>query len=460
MTDRLTESHITRELDRGIRSLPSIRTEQNHFIEPNDLKKLLERDDSTDIIQALQPQQLLGAIKSGGIREFGAAIRSLSQDQFIRVLDYDAWHKDELVHTQAIQWLDAHATFGENSLAQRYHSLDEEYQITLLQGLIDLKDSEEIESLTVEQQDQYVALPGADTYYAIFSSDTDTIDFIRRLIESAMDFDVAYALSLLAHAAYSVPQEPQGMIEQFRKSRLEEDGFVSYEESLHAFRPIDFVKLKAKWFQQSSLADSDFLPISAHSQNRLFLDQILEKLTHDRINDLQPAFGRVANSLAAASGTDPSDYKAINEILCHTRTICSLGLEFLSDQNSDLATVILNKEHPKDFFRTGLSLIYLVQTQTLNMLEQKGYDVSKLRSNALGYKWGSVLYELDTKFLSKVGFELNEMLKGLFNRYPMRPEQKRDEPNKIKFRPFEDLLDLNEFTAQLKVVLNELPFLQ
>ena len=69
-----------------------------------------------------------------------------------------------------------------------------------------------------------------------------------------------------------------------------------------------------------------------------------------------------------------------------------------------------------------MSLLDELRKGILNRLEENNVtgsdDLASLMKNG---QWGQILYVIDTKFRDYISFESSEILKGLFNRFPMVP---------------------------------------
>ena len=104
--------------------------------------------------------------------------------------------------------------------------------------------------------------------------------------------------------------------------------------------------------------------------------------------------------------------------------------------------------HTQDLFRTGLGLIKELQEEVLATLTSFNVaGASQLVKLYKAMRQGEILWFFDTQLLTTLGFELNETLKGLFNRFPMRAViGKSNDQDKIRIRfvPIDSLAALNQ----------------
>lgn len=171
-------------------------------------------------------------------------------------------------------------------------------------------------------------------------------------------------------------------------------------------------------------------------------------------------FMHLANMLCTAARVEPSDLSSVRLVLTHARGLASLGLEHLAGGECQLGGEIIQKEHPQVLFRTGLALVYNLQKKTMTALESlllPGFE--RLDRALRAGQRGVLLQLLDTQLLPVLGFERTEILKGAFNRFPMRPAVRlRPEGvgTEVVFSPLNSLTSLHELAEsldQIRIVL-------
>jgi len=463
MASRISDTPIETTFDTGIITFPVGDSAGTDLIPKINLTEIMEQDDAKELIQALPVQPLYMEIKSRSIEQCGEIIRSLSDDQFVRMLDMDCWQGNRVHPKQVMAWLSQQEMVGPESMASRLMEMDEEYQITLLQGLVRCYDEEEVEKLPDDVRGNLQAMPCYKYFYEILTDDPEVQDFIRTLVDSALDASIPYAYALLQYASYSVPNEPEFQLLQFRNSRLEEEGFVSEEEAAQLFADLDFVTVKAKWHAKRKEMPASATP-TMMSPTQSFISQVRvyaakENLwTSEQANALEMRFLYLANALCSVTRVDTDDVKSVNRVLDHALSLVNIALDFVAEGDVAFAARILAEENPKTLFRVGASLLTLVRKQLLTTLEERGiHEASELMALSQAKRFGNLLFEMDRKLLPKIGFELTETLKALCNRFPLRPDEVRSRDGKtaarIAFRSFHNLTDLNILLKVLKDAL-------
>ncbi len=462
MASRLSDLSTNSVYDSGLASLAWDDVEPGANLLHLDLDKIATRSDAKGLIQSLPPQIIYHAIKLRGMEQSSTILPLLSNEQLTRILDYDVWPADSLSLLEASRWLSEFKKVGIEGISSRFRQLDEEYQIALLEKYLKAYDLEQFEKLDPQHQDGLIAFPGNELFYEILSDDKEIREFITNLFASAISTDMNYAVNLLLHATHMPPNESEFHLQQFRKARLEEDGFVSYQESLEAFHPLDIEPFKAKWSEATRDQDS-FLPKLAEFQNSLeslsFLEAVVVSASSiGKWNDedglrFQQASLYLANSLSSACRVEIDDLQALNRILEQQKALISLGLDYVSAGRPELACQILKFEHPKTLFRLGLSLIYRFQQSTLTKLGAWDLPLDILSNCVKRQKWGAAQDVIDKSLLPEVGLQLAEALKGIFNRFPMRIVLDPNDKKHIKFSLIDSMSAYHQCTTEIKKLI-------
>ena len=458
MTGRLSEANLTSTLDGGHKSLPWEAGQPSGFLAGIDFDAILQSPEAKQIIQSLPTQVLYYGLKRKGMAECIDVLPHLAEEQVTRLADYDLWYKDSLVPQKAFELL---GYFGEHSseqLYKRFSFLEEEYQLSILGGLIRVYELEEFEAMSQEQQDQLFAMPCNEIYYSIETDDQETISFIQKLMAALTEHNLRYAYSLVSHVSYGLKSENEEAIRRFRTCRLEEDGFVSYEDSLSCFVGLDFLALREKWAQGNSFQGA---VTAVHESRENYLNRVLDlaqasQWTVDEQYEVHQQLLYLANSLCSAAQVEPEDLYGLNRVLEQCRAVVGLGLEYLSGSDLQLGLKVLKGEHVKNLFRTGISLVQDLRKKAIARLVEAGLpEVDSLSHGFATGRHGQILKLIDQNLLEHLGFESCEILKGLFNRFPMAPDFS-EAKGQIRFVPIACLPDfetLRDYVLGLSVLL-------
>lgn len=461
MVNRLTDEAMSASLDAGHTSLAWKVPKPSGFLAGIDFQQVLESEHPQETIQAMPIQPLLYAIKQKGIAECVDVLPLLSPEQVTRILDYDAWKGNRLDIQQVFQWMRSFAQIGTEQLYERFSELDEEYQLATLSGLFRVYTEEEFEKLSPELQDRLFAMPCNTVFYEILADAPEDVEFIHQLVQAAAEHNLRYAYALISYSAHVPPNEQEEQMRQFRNARMEEDGFVTIDEAVALFRPMDAEKFAKKWAEKDLPAHA--LAV-APVENEIFLDTVLRQ-AYQSGWDLDQQFMvhqgllYVANSLCVVSQVEPDDVIGLNRILEQVRALVGVALDKISGHDPVRALHILEKEHPKQLFQFALAMINELRTGFLTRLhaafpQQADYLTKLLKSQ----RFGALIWQVDRLFADRFSFEMIEVLKGLFNRYPMRPQSLLQDKDKITFEPIASLQNyellhnyVNGMTAWLRI---------
>jgi hypothetical protein len=460
MENRLSDSFVASSLDAGHQNLAWEPGPPSGFLAGIDLNAILADPNAADIVPELPTQALYYALKQQGVEDALDLLPLLTPEQVERLLDYDAWSQDELVPKKFFAFLKPFGEISREQLYERFADLDEEYQLAALQGFFKVHEVEDPYDLPESIAETAYRMPCNKVFYEIISEDPDVIAFLEELMESLKENNMRYAYAILGHASYQPPGEALAHVARFRRGRLEDEGFVSYEESLSIFAPIDHAALLRKWNDGERTQDLTSLALQGGSG--LFLDAVMlaareENVSVDELYQLHQSFLYLANSLCAAGQVAPDDVAGLNRLLEQGKALVSLGLEYLGQGDLGLGIRVVRGESARTLFRVGLSLVDVVREDVIQRLEGMQWPrVDRMRRFYIARQWGQMLLELDRHWLTNLGLQAGEVLKGLFNRFPMVPMRMMQDQNRIVFAPIVNLRELMQLEKNLQTIMGYL----
>ena len=461
MTSRLSEESVVQALDTGWQSLiwKSPFSHKSSELAPAvDFTEILDAEDPEAAAQAVPRRDMYLALVSEGAEVALDILPLLSAEQLVTIMDNEAWHDGKLVIHQAIRWLELYKDVGPEQLYVRFRQLDEEYQVAFLSPYIELLDEEAYEKVSHDEQDKFTALPCNTLWWKVKDGDERVQDFVSSLIYSSISEDAAYIYSLLGMAAMMPPNEQEDLLTQFRNARLEEDGFVTKEESYQLFSPFAGESLYSKW---KIVDNGDSEELVATAANVLFLDAVMKsamksgRVDPEAVDNVKRSFAYLANAVSAACLVEPDDVTGLTRILVQTRHIVSFGLEVLSSGDHSKAVDILFTEYPKTVFKFALSTVDSIRQEAISGLKRLNSGAAqKLEGLWRAGKFGSALWMIDRDFGDALGFEGAEVLKGLFNRFPLINDEiiTGDGVQRTRFRPLATVGDYSEMLSAVRLI--------
>lgn len=460
MDKRLNDTVLANSYDAGHQSLAWTPGQMGGLLAGIDLQAIIDSPDAAEIVPNLPVQPLYYALKQRGFEESLEILALLSTEQVVHMADYETWDGEAFSQKRMLKFLKPFGDISSEQLYTRFCDLDEEYQIATLEGLFTVHEVEHIHDLPHGVEERAFPMPCHTVFYEIALDQKEDVDFVESLMESVREHNMNYAYALLSHATFNPPAENEAQVLQFRKARLEEDGFVSYEDSLRIFSPLDRRSLRLKWQHEAggdALEHSrDALMLQGSELN--FFDACLLRAREDGA-DVEGLFHvhqsllYLANALCAAAGVNADDLHGLHRVLEQGKALASLGLEYLADGSIELGAKIVLGEHPKTLFQAGYGVIEDLRAATIKALKRMGLPRAAVMERLyIARQWGQILLDLDRNWLESVGMEATEILKGLLNRFPMVAVASAEDSKRIVFRPISSLADAYELELSVQAV--------
>ena len=471
-----------------------------------DFDRILSSPHARRLVHSLTPQQLLTAVSIRGVADSLELLELVSKAQVTRLFDYVAWQQGRLDLRSLFGWLAAFKEIDRSQYFDRFAALEEEYQLAALGPVIDLIDQDQYEALSSDQQDHWSPLPCLTLYFAIKGQDQELRCAIEELITIGLERDLNYTYMLLAHAAFLPPNEAEADLQQFRRARLEEDGFVDRDESFAALLPMKIFELQSltKLYSSVKAAADSFTPNGegqASSQisemslkeegGRTFFHQVLQWITQNPskgnladdygdqrpadqgesktgainsdmsaatpsnlstsqlIQQIQKSFIHLVNGFCAALEVEPDDTGGQQQLMMQAEGLISLGLEFLGQGNPEVAAKLLREQHLKVILRTALTLVEEVRGQVRDGFEAMHHlKVPGLGRHLVTRRLAPIRRSIDRLLGEDLGFERSELLKALFETIPqvaydsLPEDSRKPDSNGKSRRRLESLEDL------------------
>ncbi len=459
MEKRVNDNSLAISYDAGHQSLAWTPGEAGGLLGGIDLQAIIESPNAAEIIANLPVQPLYHALKQRGFEDSLEILPHLTQEQVVHMADYEAWDGEDFSQRRMINFLKPFAEISREQLYTRFSELDEEYQIAALEGLFTVYEVEHMFDLPHGVEERAFRMPCNTVFYEINLEDKDDVAFIENLMESARENNMRYAYALLSHATHNPPLENEAQVAQFRKARLEEDGFVAYEESLRIFAPIDRKALRLKWLEMNPSGEHSKDALMLQGSEINFLDACLMRAREDGA-DIDALFNvhhsllYLANALCAAARVAVDDVYGLQRVLEQGKALASLGLEYIADGSIDLGAKVLLGEHPKTLFQAGFGIIEDLRGGTIKALQRMRIPrAANLERMYIARQWGQMLLELDRNWLDLIGLEATEILKGLLNRFPMVAALAGADAKNIVFHPIYSLADAYELELSVQAVM-------
>jgi hypothetical protein len=438
-------------------------------------------------ISNIEPSFIRHVVLTAGVEDYLEVLPLLTRDQMTHIMDFEGWDTTGQVSLAGTaRWLQLHKQAKPEELFSRFHDLEEEFQMAVLGPVVETFDLEAFEEMSQEEQDSLSRLPCGEVFYKIKATDPELRQFVEELVTQALATNIEYAYSMLAHASYLPPNEQEALALRFRNARLEEEGFVSPEDSARLFLTgageeaikrwtgvsvADFVDRILATVETARLEDENpgetALAVAGTStgprQDGMTIEKTLAACDPDCSADIAAGLSRLANTVAVAAGVEGDNPQGLRLVLAHTKGYCNLGLELLSSslagdsgENVDMekSMRIVTTEHPSVLFKATIAVMDELRRRTVDSLEKPGNKsgildaetAQQIRRLIFARRFGLIMNLLDFKVLPVAGFEATEVLKGMFNRFPLCPgtTPAGSAGERMTFKPVYDMATLME----------------
>jgi hypothetical protein len=368
-------THVTRnkisEIVRYQTVLPDVPPrEQIHW--------MVDRPDAELFVEAQDPVVLLRIMEQAGWEEASALIPYVSAWQLQVFLDFDAWQKDRFQTEKLVRWFEAALELTDDSKFKSFcRETDSEILAMLFQEQLIVGVFDEDQQPPPEF-DAYDWVTSPDGVYAlVYPEDEEMAGLVKRMLYRLYEVDRVLAWTLLEAARWELHSNMEEEAYRWRNSRLEEFGFVSREEALEIYKPLDPVRFRDTQF--NALAEKNLDRIGKTTLPALFnpgaagnfyILQILNTMEDEVVELLLNELISVQNRALLADGIEPSNASIAREITERTLGYMSLGLEFLARGKDEMAEEWLKRSPIRDIFRVGFSLIWKMRKTALELTKR------------------------------------------------------------------------------------------
>lgn len=327
---------------------------------------ILDRPDVAIYVPTIEAPTVHRLVHDAGWEIAQDLVPYLSTEQLQTCLDLDCWSRYEFKPSQLSPWLAALVGGAEDQvLRARLRELDPEILALFVKEylLVDVW-GEEGEVPDAFWDEPHVERSPDGVYALVYNGDDATNALLRSTMNRLFDVDMVLAWTLLEAARWELktPMEEEAL--RWRKSRLEEWGFVEIGEAMQIYKPLDGARFRER-IESGELASKTRVEPHTHlpallelgSDERYFAVQAMSTLTPDELETTMSEFVALQNRAAVAEGIDPGDRADTQAVADRSTGYLSIGLEFLSRRDSARAADILRTVPLRDVFRVGFTTV-------------------------------------------------------------------------------------------------------
>ncbi len=412
-------------LDEERRDAPSPLEKIERSLPPGEpaeqVKAIIEMDDPVGYLQRLDSQVFYQLIKSAGWDQTYDLIQYATPRQIQNFVDFDCWTRDRLIPEKMDKWILALVTEATDiKLKKVCRDLDPEVLAIYFKDCLHVEELDE--GRIPDHLEGDIGTSPDGVYAIVYPDNEDKAALMRTLLDRLYAVDRVLAWTLLEAVRWELTSEMEEFAYKWRNSRLEEFGFVPREEAVGVYsyldpsRYRDHVEKGVRPEEHVERLTADKLDLPAVLEDELdeefYAYSALSRV--DDPEDVQRVVYQIAalcNRTMIADGIEPGEVESGREVVRRTLGYVSLGLEFLSRADLDVAADQLRTLPIKRIFQTGFSLPRKLQARleslehrpTLSIVEGDRYSLLDADERALAdslsrprptFAWDSMRYEI------------------------------------------------------------------
>ena len=379
------------------------------------LDYILERRHPAAVVHSFAEEDFHFLIHDIGVEDARPLISLASNRQWQHCLDVETWHQDQLDNEAVTRWMEmlfraepdrAVRWFAESkaeflemfffkNLEIRIREIDQDppdrdsdfftdddtYYVRIIEPPTSLE--------AEERQSEYEARKRRRDFLS---------DFIRRL--SAHDH-VRYQ-QILHEAIQIVPAESEEDEYRWRNVRLAEKGFLSFDEAVGVYQPLDPAALLRRTPKQLAPGSETVSRLPAPMASRQMLDdsglfpEAMRQIdSPETIEQLQLEFSALCNQIIAADQAIVRSRQALEIKVKKTSGYIGIGLERLTRKTGaeavQPAAELIRRHALSDLFRVGYGLALTLKWRAERWRKTSWFEKAGLPLNFWGESWLGVL---------------------------------------------------------------------
>lgn len=340
------------------------------------INAIVDRHDAELYLQALEHDVFYHLIKEAGWDQGIDLIPYASPEQIQGFIDLDVWRRDQFIPARLDRWLDVIVNDTTDERFKRVmRDMDPEIMVIYLKAHMQVFEPDE-EGRVPDDAPEMATLSPDGMHVIEYPEDEDRNALVRALLHRLYELDRVLAWTMLEGIRWELQSEMEEYALRWRTSRLEELGFVSRVEALQVYRPLDSVKLREKLTREDGLLNAPRvhvarqtldLPATLESEltEDFFFVRMLATIEDaDLFHEKSFELSSLMNKILIADGVEPGELHSGRQVMRRTLGYLSLGLEFLSRADEQVAGRFVARVPFRDVFRVGISLLQQLQRQS------------------------------------------------------------------------------------------------
>ena len=343
------------------------------------LNELLERDDLEEAIPSILPQQLYCLVKNIGMEDCAELLLCASHKQIQTCLDIDVWEHEDFDSLHFGNWLRLLFELPEDRFKVLFKRMESELFSLYLMDSINVFYPDE-DGQPPEEVDAKLELSPCNAFYIYYGDDEASAFLAKELIGRIYAMDLLLGQRVLSSLMVELRSQVEFTAWHIKSGRLEEFGFLPFDEAIEIYKQIDPVAVKNSNEPRGPVVLPEDsvqieLPIPyaraliEAPENRFI--KLLEKTTAEQLREIKLQLIFLANRYMVVFGVTPENIGAQQNGFNHLLGTLMIGLEYLADSEPDRMAELLTKKSLVLIFRTGASIIDKLGRRAKKMVARK-----------------------------------------------------------------------------------------
>lgn len=292
------------------------------------LDAIISPADAEKLVRALPSDDLHALIHRIGLEDCVDLLSMASNDQVRDIVDGEAWTKDRLSIERIDPWLHALMHTGQDALAERLLSLDDELlnwivrRTAVAQVIEDPEDYDapDVEHVTTPDNRMVIMFPAGD-------EERERDLPVKLFLDWLMRYDMAMCINLLLASTVALDSSLEEDAWRWRKARMADRGYVDYYDALAIYAaPPRTVERPAR--RADPHAGRRWLGPVLGPDARLAA--AFARFEGENLSGLQAEVAYVANQCLSADQVELWDEAGAAAVMARLRAGLVLGLDALS----------------------------------------------------------------------------------------------------------------------------------
>lgn len=356
------------------------------------------------IVGAQNPRKLLQGMAHGDfywlIKKVGESdclpiVEYASEEQWQYLLDMELWNRDRLDLDQAATWLSRLQMADPQRLATWLLSEGQETACYFLYRSVqvEIQDYEDPSDFP----DGFFTLDGV---YYIRVLNPGQRPFIEELLRFLAKENLVAYQSLLLGLAGVLPAEAEEQLYRMRSIRLEEHGFLPFEEAISVYSPLDPRILGSEELPaepeiiHTEEVPRKLVPLSLFShlhEDDMFVSAVRGFSDHLLQDRIYLEFAGLCNQILSADGAIINDLGMLVKTCRKAAGYVNLSLEKACSGDVHKAALILKGHSLVSLFRAGFGLVLRLKWNLARWMEDAWCTKHGLDLDFWGDEWGETI---------------------------------------------------------------------